>query len=66
MTKNGKILAKITLQWQGHGTGGIFFTVCVKGASPFHLKINVARQTKKVLGKNCAGPPDVDIIFDSG
>ena len=25
MAKHGKILAKITLKWQGHGTGGIFF-----------------------------------------
>ena len=27
MAKNGKFLAKIALQWQGHGAGGIFLSM---------------------------------------
>ena len=27
IAKNGKILAKNSLLWQGHGTGGIFLTM---------------------------------------
>ena len=27
MAKNGKILAKMALQWQGHGTGDIFLSM---------------------------------------
>ena len=27
MAKNGKILAKMALKWQGHGTGGIFLSM---------------------------------------
>ena len=27
MAKNGKILAKFALKWQGHGTGGIFLSM---------------------------------------
>ena len=45
MATNGKILARIALKWQGHGTGGIFLSmsmgngVCERG-QPLSLSSN--------------------------